>query len=190
MKNNFIIFSFLLLITGLLGACHNPPKFPIEPNISYKNIVNYHKTIGANGTTDVRDSIVVIIRFEDGDGDLGLTDADKDPPFNPTGPLVPGGPSVPQGEYFYNYFIKMFVKRNGQFEEFQFPNAGGLNGRFFPLAPDGRTGPLEGDLNYGFLVRPSRFFAPGDVVKFEVYIVDKKLHLSNKITTEETTLFQ
>ncbi|RDC63681.1 hypothetical protein [Adhaeribacter pallidiroseus] len=186
MKNTYIIFSFLLLLTGLLGACHNPPEFPIEPKISYKNVVPYHLT----GSRGVRDSLVVIVRFEDGDGDLGLTDADKDPPFNPPGPQVPNGPSLPQGEFFYNYFIKMFVKRNGQFEEYQFPNVGGLNGRFFPLAPDGRTGPLEGDLNYSIVIQPRSDFAPGDVVKFEVYIVDKKLHVSNRITTDEVTLFK
>ncbi len=180
MKTNFIIFSLLLLISGLLGACHNPPEFPIEPNISFKDIVPYHLT----GGRGVRDSLVVIIRFEDGDGDLGLTDADKDPPFNPS------GNNIPQGEFFYNYFIKMFIKRNGQFVEYQFPNIGGLNGRFFPLAPDGRTGPLEGDLNYSILIQPRRDIAVGDVVKFEVYIVDKKLHVSNRVTTEEVTLFQ
>ncbi|QMU29202.1 hypothetical protein [Adhaeribacter radiodurans] len=186
MKNTLSIFSLLLLLTGALWSCHTPPKFPIEPNISFKKVVPYHFT--ENGQP--KDSIVVIIRFEDGDGDLGLTDADNQPPFNPTGPLVPNGPVVPQGEFFYNYFIKMFVKRNGQFEEFQFPSAGGLNGRFFPLAPDGRTGPLEGDLNYGIVIRPGRNFVPGDIVKFEVYIVDKQLHLSNKITTDEVALFQ
>ncbi|MDQ4140206.1 MAG: hypothetical protein M3142_06745 [Bacteroidota bacterium] len=180
MKNTLSIFSLLLLLSALLSFCHTPPKFPIEPNISFKKVVPYHFT--ENGQP--KDSIVVIIRFEDGDGDLGLTDADNQPPFNPA------GQNQPQGEFFYNYFIKMFIKRNGVFEEFQFPSAGGLNGRFFPLAPDGRTGPLEGDLNYGFVIRPGRNFVVGDVVKFEVYIVDKKLHISNKITTDEVTLFK
>ena len=186
MKTNFIYFSFLSLLAGLLGSCHNPPEFPVEPSINYRDIVPYHLT----GPRGVRDSLVVIVRFEDGDGDLGLTDADKDPPFNSQGPLVPDGPVLPQGEFFYNYFIKMFVKRNGQFEEYQFPSVGGLNGRFFPLAPDGRTGPLEGDLNYSITIRPNRDFVAGDVVKFEVYIVDKQLHVSNRVTTEEVTLFQ
>ena len=181
MKNTLSIFSLLLFIAGFLSACHKPPKFRIEPHISFKKLVPYHFT--ENGRP--KDSLVVIIRFEDGDGDLGLTDADNQPPFNPATKDYPQ-----QGAYFYNYFIRMFVKRNGEFVQYQFPNAGGLNGRFFPLAPDGRTGPLEGDLNYGFIVRPNRDFAVGDVVKFEVYIVDKQLHESNRITTDEVTLFQ
>lgn len=175
MRNFLSVFTALLL-AGLAVGCHTPPKFPIEPNISFKQVEQYHFTEAGRP----KDSLVIVTRFEDGDGDLGLTDADKDPPFNSG------------GEFFHNYFITMYIKRVGQtqFTTYQFPNINGLNGRFFPLAPDGRIGPLEGDLKYGFVIRPNRDFAVGDMVKFDVYIVDKQLHKSNKITTDEVTLFQ
>ncbi len=167
------------MVATFLGGCHNPPEFPNEPTISYKNVEQYHFTEAGRP----QDSLRIIIGFEDGDGDLGLTSDDNQPPFNPA------SGTTPQGEYFYNYFVTMYIKQNGQFQLFQFPNAGGLNSRFFPLAPDGRVGPLEGDLKYTIKM-DSKNFAIGDVVKFDVYIVDKKLNKSNRITTREITLFQ
>jgi hypothetical protein len=184
MKNFLAVLGLLVAVSAFLGGCHNPPEFPNEPSISYKRVEQYHFTVAGRP----QDSLRIVIRFEDGDGDLGLTSDDNQPPFNPAYE-TPAGEKIPQGEYFYNYFVTMYIKRNGVFQVFQFPNAGGLNSRFFPLAPDGRVGPLEGDLKYTVKF-DSKNFTIGDVVKFDVYIVDKKLNKSNRITTDEITLFK
>lgn len=188
MRNFFIVFA-LLLSAALLGGCPSPPKFANEPTITFKNVEQYHLTQARRPV----DSLVIVTRFEDGDGDLGLTSDDREPPFNPIY-VNDNKDTIPQGEYFYNYFITMYVSPEGQtnFQKYTFPSVGGLNGRFFPLAPEGRIGPLEGDLKYSFLIPSNLDLNPGDQVKFEVYIVDKKLNKSNTITTESDikTLFR
>ncbi len=68
---------FTILISGiLLGSCFDAPELPIEPNISLENF--YFKDAPEEGL----DSLIVELKFEDGDGDLGLTSFDTLPPYN------------------------------------------------------------------------------------------------------------
>ena len=54
------------ILTVLTGACFNAPEFPIVPEIEYQNITFKPKGTGAF------DSLILLISFKDGDGDLGL----------------------------------------------------------------------------------------------------------------------
>ncbi|MCB0838191.1 MAG: hypothetical protein KDD99_16070 [Bacteroidetes bacterium] len=67
-KNTFI--SFLLLIGLVLSACDSSPVFPIEPKVEFIDI--QPRTV-----RHFQDSIVVTIKFQDGDGNVGaLIDGD------------------------------------------------------------------------------------------------------------------
>lgn len=74
-SNIAIIFPLLIL-----WGCPQPPEFPSNPKITFKNVTFYN-----NSETDplATDSLVVTIHFEDGNGDLGLG------PNETTGPYVP-----------------------------------------------------------------------------------------------------
>jgi hypothetical protein len=63
--------------TLLMGACFNPPEFAIVPQIDFKSI--YFKEATGAG---VKDSLVVTISFKDGDGDLGLSATQIEPPYH------------------------------------------------------------------------------------------------------------
>lgn len=64
-------------ISTLMGACFNPPEFPIVPVIDFESI--YFKESSGTG---VKDSLVFTISFKDGDGDLGLSSTQIDPPYH------------------------------------------------------------------------------------------------------------
>lgn len=69
-----------LLLFGIsiaAGACFDPPEFPVTPHIDFENI--YFQQ--AKAPTD-RDALVLTISFRDGDGDLGLSSTDIDPPYH------------------------------------------------------------------------------------------------------------
>lgn len=59
---SFVLVAFLGL--GLL-SCFDPPEYPVEPEIEFKNI--YFKKV-----PDGTDSLVLEVFFKDGDGNLGL----------------------------------------------------------------------------------------------------------------------
>ncbi|QSE97162.1 hypothetical protein [Fulvivirga lutea] len=65
----------LLLFSLLAFACSEAPEFPNTPKIEFNNII--FKDLG-----DDADSLIVLIDFEDGDGDLGLGSEEVTPPFN------------------------------------------------------------------------------------------------------------
>lgn len=64
------LFSAGLII--LVSSCFNPPEFGLVPEIEYESIFFAEAPASSSKT----DSIVVSIRFKDGDGDLGLDPAD------------------------------------------------------------------------------------------------------------------
>lgn len=68
-----ITFSFLSV---LLGSCFDQPEFPDTPYIEFEKI----EFAPSNGGDD---SLIIYFHFQDGNGDLGLTSNQIDPPFHP-----------------------------------------------------------------------------------------------------------
>lgn len=60
-----------------VSACFDPPEFALVPAIDFENI--YFREARAAGE---RDSLVLTISFRDGNGDLGLSSTQIDPPFH------------------------------------------------------------------------------------------------------------
>jgi hypothetical protein len=178
-----------ICLTGLsLSSCLNAPDYPDTPSIDFNSLtVVRSKPAGQTET----DELNFAIDFRDGNGDLGLSDDDiKVAPWNQT----TGGPN--RRGYAFNYFIQPY-KRTGTAPNYtwvKFINPGGMegeyDGRFLRLSePDARPAPLKGTLRYKLpLDINGAPFYPGDVLRFEISIMDRGLHRSNVITTTEVKL--
>ena len=178
----------LLCLTGAgLGGCLSAPTYPVEPQIDFKELTVTHIP---TGTQDAVDELNFTLGFRDGDGDLGLSDDDiKSAPYNAT----TGGHN--NRGYAFNYFIQPFIKdASGRFVRFVNPPpfgfVGEYDGRFLRLdKKDAKAAPLKGDLRYKLpLSLDGLIFKPGQVFRFEISILDRALHESNKITTSEVRL--
>lgn len=179
----------LLGLTGAgLNGCISAPDYAIEPKIDFNDLQVVH--VPASGGQLAIDTLKFSLDFKDGDGDLGLSDEDiKQAPFN----SKTGGPN--NRGYSYNYFIQPLVKNaSGNFVQFvnpfPFGFVGEYDGRYLRLdAADAKPAPLRGTLRYKLpLFLDGLIFRPGQVFKFEISIMDRGLHQSNKITTSEVTL--
>jgi hypothetical protein len=175
MKNILLYHSSYFLALLAMGfACNKPPEYPNEPHIEFKGIESY--PVLNQGTK--KDSLIIVTRFEDGDGDLGLSAEEvKSPPYT-------------QGNNDLNYLVETFVKKQGAtaFEKINLP---ATSGRFFRLSPDNRVGPLEGDLRYsGIKIPMQNIFnlKAGDQVRFRVQIRDRALNTSNIVETDAHTI--
>jgi hypothetical protein len=72
-------FRLLLVVVfcgALVSSCFDPPEYPDSPEISFES-VRYVKGDGATA-----DSIVLVLNFKDGDGDIGVSAEEIAPPFN------------------------------------------------------------------------------------------------------------
>jgi hypothetical protein len=77
---------FLLIFLGFAG-CNDKPTFPVTPVIELSEF--YFKDIENLSL----DSLVIKIRFEDGDGDLGLESFETNPPYQLLDPVTTGPPN-------------------------------------------------------------------------------------------------
>src|SRR5688572_1670836 len=69
-----------LLLFGIstgVAACFDHPEYPIVPEIAFEDIsFREAKAVGE------RDALTLTISFRDGDGNLGLSSTDIEPPFH------------------------------------------------------------------------------------------------------------
>lgn len=144
------------------------PKFPDTPKISFRDIRKFRIKDELGNTND---SISIALKFQDGDGDMGI-DSDEigQPPF--------------QDFRYYNYYVEGFQKVNGEWVPKEFTPT--LNGQF-PLLNTGKKGPIEGTLYYG--IRFQILGVPQNTIyRFNVYILDRAGNISNTIETGEVTI--
>lgn len=172
-KFNFLLYNFVLGGILFLNSCISPPEYPDTPHIEFKAI----ERCASIEAGFKKDSLIIVTRFEDGDGDLGLTAEEaKQPPYNEAGKDK-------------NYFIDVLIKKNGSFVPLQM--SFNYNGTFFHLSPDNRVGPIEGDLRYSSIVIRNNqpLVVPGDILKFRIYILDRAFNKSNIVETDEIVMF-
>ncbi len=172
------------------SSCIKAPDYPVEPTITFNQIESIYAPPTAQSSTP-KDTIVFIIDFQDGDGDLGLDpdDVAVAPYKDPTG----GHNNLSKAN---NFLIQAFKlnKTTGLFAPYYTPNQGfpGENDSTYPrLETDKsmRPAPVKGTMRFKLPLRINRTdYAIGDIFKFEVSIMDRAFHQSNTITTTPVTL--
>lgn len=81
------MFRRLLVVvfcSAFITSCFSPPEYPKTPEIAFKSIT-YSK--GGQPLPDdpsqvAADSIILVLSFKDGDGDVGIGSSENYPPFN------------------------------------------------------------------------------------------------------------
>lgn len=162
-RNAWVLFIMALL----LPSCIKEENYSIIPEIWYDNM-----TLVYNSANDPYPSKgILAITFQDGDGDIGLRARDTFPPFNK------------EGEYYYNYVIRYFEKRDTGWAEVI------LNPPYsarLPMLNMGYEGkPIKGLIVDTLEMDPAPDF---DTIRFEMFIYDRALHKSNVVSTPPIVL--
>lgn len=166
---------FLALALGL-SACFTEPNFSNTPSISFGQIYKITKPASADRRTAKRDSVVINISIEDGDGDLG-EDVQLD--------SVRIRRTVFGKETWGNYQLKTFQLVNGKYEELILTDYQKL---FFPrLYRKDKRGPVEVAFDFSTTF-PYSNTVKLKTVKFQVKIRDRALNESNVIETDTITV--
>ncbi len=172
MKKRYLIG--LLLLALAVSACQKPVEYPIVPKIAYEGftyLINPDSTFSGEG--------VISFSYTDGDGDLGLDDADTLPPFGFN------------DAHYYNMVVDYMKCVNGEFvktpllswnAQTQSYDTVSFNARFKRLRDSEEPKAISGTMDYKLTVQNP--FSPNDTVKFEIRILDRALHESNVIQTE------
>ena len=181
--------GILSLAAGSLTSCLSEPSYSSTPEISFESISKQRYNTTAGGIVD---SVFITINFQDGDGDLGLTNAEAT--------------SAPYGSAsasYRNHLVTPFIKNSaGRYDSARL---------LYPYLPkntyystfdhissttDNRAAPLRGTLTrrYGFALG-SPFLNPNYTpnatsqdVKFTISIFDRAKHQSNEVETTPITI--
>ena len=169
-----------LVLVTMMAACQKPVEYPIEPAIEYEGftyLFNADSTFSGEG--------IVSFSYTDGDGDLGLDDADTTYPFGFNDP------------HYYNMVVDYLKSENGVFvktpllsphvptspaDTLVLYDTVTFNARFHRLRDNEDFKAISGTMDYKLTVQNP--FSPNDTIKFEIPILDRALHESNVIQTE------
>ena len=72
---NKLRYICIFLIAGIASSCFTPPEFPVEPEIKFNDVL-------FKDLTNEADSLIILIDFKDGDGNLGLEKDEILAPYN------------------------------------------------------------------------------------------------------------
>lgn len=150
----------------LILGCFSVPDYPNSPSIEFAKIISVPRLDQFTG--GYKDSVVISVKFKDGDGDLGYEQWEID--------------SLRKNGDGYNYIVKQYRKNRGVYEPFT--TADSQSGYFHRLFSD-KPGPLEGTLHYSGVEIYHAFYPyKNDTLKFDVTIRDRAGNASNTITTD------
>jgi hypothetical protein len=178
MKKILYFFGFL----ALTCACTGVPDFSFTPEISFNNIrVITTESEGGLGISK-KDSVVMSINFQDGNGDLGITN------------LELANLKKTKGDSIKTFVVALYVAKNGKFIK------SNSNEQFSGNIPihfkEGtKAGPIEGTIDYSAIFLYNVFAAipnltgKNDTVKFELTIKDRALNVSNTIQTSPVVIY-
>lgn len=165
--------GLLVVAAGAVSSCLSPPDYSSTPSIDNPQLTSTR--LGTGG--DRRDSMIVAVTYQDGDGDLGLSDADIAGAYaaNPI-----------------NYFLQPQLKNaSGLFVDYTSTTIplGRYNGRYPRITAEGtKESPVKGTLLYSQNFLLGSPFRPGQEVRFVVSIQDRGLNKSNTVTTNSIVI--
>jgi hypothetical protein len=155
----------MLVVTG----CIKEKQFPTQPVIEFEEFINYV------GNKNVVDSADCIIKFTDGDGDVGIDQ--EDTISAPNLRLKYLYKNLTDGKFYPVDAVDSTTVLDTLFFDYRIPN----------LTPDGQYKALDGTIKVKF--RTSPVFYPGHkVVKFEMRLTDRAGNKSNMISTNEVNI--
>ena len=161
MKKFSIGIIVILLAIATIG-CHREPKYSVVPHIEFVSLEKVDNGSGHDSQAELT------IYFQDGDGDIGLDETDRDPVFSVDSP------------YYYNFFIYLYEKQNGEWVELELPTP--LHSRV-PHLSDDVPESIEGNLS--ILTYINNPYSNYDTVRLSCYLVDRALNHSDTIITPE-----
>lgn len=131
-----------------------------------------------NSSTGDVENIGLVIKYRDGDGDLGLQQSDTLPPFNFVADSINSDRNI---NYFYNNLHVEYLEKNGDtYTHAIAPFTTDTLKKMFRvmvLTPEGKFKAIRGTIEVKF--EPSIFPNRADTVKFRVKLIDRLLHESN-----------
>lgn len=165
------IAPLLILLLAMVTGCSRDDDYPVEPVLEYSGFL-----FRANPEGQVTEGVLVL-EFTDGDGNMGLGQADTLPPFHYG------------GAYYYNFFIYLHTKQQGVYVPVTFPDTSyNFHSRIPRIEFTGNSKAIKGEIEYTFDLLIMKPFLPSDTIMIETWIYDRALNKSNLVRTPDIVI--
>jgi len=167
MKTKSNILHIILFVSMVFCfSCKEREQYPVIPFIENPTVIKIPNISG------VDEKGILKFSFTDGDGNIGLTESDTFPPFNPG------------STFYYNLFIKYYEKQHGQYVEVVLPMTN--NSRIPVITPNGENKSIKGDIEVELFI--NNYVSSYDTIVFDVSIADRAQNISNTIRTPDVII--
>lgn len=146
---------FIFFISIVFTACNKLETYDDRPII----ISNSYTLLKSDSGSDT--SLLLTFTYTDGDGDVGLLESDTMPPYDA------------------NVMVDYYEKIDGTFTKILIPGSTDTLNFNSRIKKFGNNNPTKAEVT----VKVNIGVVLADTVKFEYYLLDKKLNKSNTITT-------
>ena len=165
MKVSSLKVIYVIVIIVIIAGCKGGEIYPIIPSIEYES-----SYVIRNSSTGDVENIGLVIKYRDGDGDLGLQQSDTLPPFNFVADSINSDRNI---NYFYNNLHVEYLEKNGDtYTHAIAPFTTDTLKKMFRvmvLTPEGKFKAIRGTIEVKF--EPSIFPNRADTVKFRVKLI-------------------
>jgi hypothetical protein len=162
LKSIVTYITVIISVFLLFGSCKKQVKYSKIPAIEFESIRVVRNQLNPLSYV-YGDSVIVNIKYQDGDGDLGLANLDTSAADD-------------------NYIMNVYKQINGVFSPLIFDPS--FNGKFPKLTTDNSVGPIDGVLSRSvFMEYSAPLVAYNDTLIFEITIYDRAGNESNTIRT-------
>ena len=158
------ITALTVFLAFFLTGCFKGEEYPNEPIISNPEVL-------VNG-----EIAIVSFDFTDGDGDIGLSDAQQEPPYDST-------------SYFhFNLYLEYFEKD----DDLGWVPGKSLSGdtivftnRLEPIEFAGKAKGIKGVMEVEMSPFNNPLSSDADTIKYRITLIDRALNISNVLETDE-----
>jgi hypothetical protein len=172
MKFSWLKGIYIIGVLLILAACKGGEIYPIIPSIEYES--SYIIKDSAGKTRYVG----LILKFRDGDGDVGLAPGDTFPPYNFV--KDPSNPDKNSNYFYENLYVDYLEKNGSEYHHVVTPFTTDTLRKTFRvmvLTPEGKYKAIRGNIDVKF--EPSIFPNRADTIKLKFKLLDRMLHESN-----------
>lgn len=162
------LISVVIVFFVFLSCKKSKDSYPVEPVLEYKSFTAYSKY-----------EAFMVLKFTDGDGDIGLKPSDTMGVYDKSSP------------YYYNLYIKTFYKGNdGVFKDTTIydiitnkVDTGLITQRIQYVEKTTKEDYLKGEFQIS--LNGYRQSSKHKVIKYKIYFYDRAQHKSNVLETPE-----
>ena len=161
----FSRIAVIIIMATIFSSCHKQPSYSIIPAITYKDFI-----------VNSDSSAYIQINFTDGDGDIGYTTSDANPPYDFYLVNMQDSITSTGNKYVIEWIPSQHDPIMGDtlYSGYNIPY----------ITPTGKDKELSGQIQIQLAKGNWNFTINGiKSVEYRVWIIDRAGHVSNRITT-------